>query len=157
MRRRKNYFLVNPGDPAPIEQVVHRRIAFSEVDAMAVAWHGNYPRFFEAAHSELMQKIGLGFAVYAEYQVAAPIVQCHVDYHSSLILDEEYEVRAVLYWNDGARLDIDYAITGNDHRLCATGYTVQMFCHLHTREPYLFPPVPVNVMRERWRKGEFHG
>lgn len=65
MRRRKNYFTVNPGDPQPIEQRVKRRIAFSEVDAMAVAWHGNYPRFFEAAHSELMQKIGLGFAVYA--------------------------------------------------------------------------------------------
>jgi acyl-CoA thioester hydrolase len=156
MRRRKTYFTAQPGDPQPIEQKVKRRIAFSEVDAMAVAWHGNYPRFFEAAHTELMQKIGLGFAVYAAHDIAAPIVQCHVDYHSSLILDEEYEVSAVLYWNDGARLDISYTVTGNDGRLCASGYTVQMFCNLKTREPYMFPPEPVAVMRERWRKGEFH-
>ena len=156
MRRRKSYFTVVPGDPAPIEQRIRRRIAFSEVDAMGVAWHGNYLRFFEAAHSELMQKIGLGFAVYAEHRTAAPIVQCHVDYYSSLLLDEECEVCARLYWNDGARLDIAYTITGNDGRICATGYTVQMFCDLKTREPCIFPPAPVNAMRERWRKGEFH-
>ena len=156
-RRRKSYFTVNPGDPAPIRQAVRRRIAFSEVDAMAVAWHGNYVRFFEAAHTELMQKIGLGFAVYAASGIASPIVQCHVDYHSSLVLDEDYEVCAVLYWNEGARLDIAYTVTGSDGRVCATGYTVQMFCDLKTREPFIFPPAPVNTMRERWRKGEFHG
>ena len=156
MRRRKSYFSANPGDPRPISQKVRRRISFSEVDAMAVAWHGNYTRFFEAAHSELMQKIGLGFQEYAKYQTAAPVVQCHVDYYSSLVLDEEFEICAELYWNDGARLDISYTITGNDGRLCATGYTVQMFCDLRTREPYMFPPEPVSVMRERWRRGDFH-
>ena len=157
MRRRKDYFTVQPGSPEPISVTVRRRIAFSEVDAMAVAWHGNYTRFFEAAHTELMQKIGLGFAVYAEHKIAAPVVQCHIDYFSSLVLDEEFSVRADLYWNDGARLDTAYTVTGNDGRLCAAGYTVQMFCNLETREPYIFPPAPVNVMRDRWLKGEFHG
>ena len=156
MRRRKSYFQEEPGAPAPILQRVRRRVAFSEVDAMAVAWHGNYLRFFEAAHSELMQRIGLGFQEYAKHQVAAPVVQSHVDYFSSLMLDEEFEVCASLYWNDGARLDISYTVTGNDGRLCASGYTVQMFCNLRTHEPYVFPPEPVSVMRERWRRGEFH-
>ena len=156
MRRRKSYFTTPPGVPEPIVCTVRRRIAFSEVDAMAVAWHGNYTRFFEAAHSELMQKIGLGFQVYAEHRVAAPIVQCHIDYFSSLVLDEEFTVRAELFWNDGARLDIAYTVTGNDGRVCATGYTVQMFCDLRTREPCIFPPAPVAAMRERWSKGEFH-
>lgn len=157
MRRRKSYFTTPEGMPAPLAVTVRRRTAFSEVDAMAVAWHGNYLRFFEAAHSELMQKIGLGFAVYAEHHVAAPIVQCHIDYHLPLLLDEEFTVRAELFWNDGARLDTAYTITGADHGIRATGYTVQMFCDLRTREPFLFPPAPVNTMRERWRKGEFHG
>ena len=49
MRRRRTYFTAAPGDPPPIAVEIRRRIAFSEVDAMAVAWHGNYPRFFEAA------------------------------------------------------------------------------------------------------------
>ena len=155
MRRRKAYFTTEPGAPAPIVATVRRRIAFSEVDAMAVAWHGNYPRFFEAAHSELMAKIGLTFAAYAEHHLAAPIVQCHVDYYSSLLLDETCDIRAELFWNDGARFDTAYAITGADGRLCATGFTVQMFCDLATREPCLFPPAPVAAMRERWQKGEW--
>jgi len=157
MRRRRSYFTAAPDDPAPIAVEVRRRIAFSEVDAMAVAWHGNYLRFFEAAHSELMQKIGLGFAVYAAHRVAAPIVQCHIDYHAPLLLDEEFTVRAELFWNDGARLDTAYTIFGGDGRLCATGFTVQMFCGLENREPFIFPPDPVNAMRERWRRGDFHG
>ena len=63
-RRSKHYFSTEPGMPEPISVDVKRRLAFSEVDAMAIAWHGNYPRFFEAAHTELMQKIGLGFQNY---------------------------------------------------------------------------------------------
>ena len=155
MRRRKSYFTTAPGAPGPLRQSVRRRIAFSEVDAMAVAWHGNYPRFFEAAHTELMNRIGLGFAVYAKFGIAAPVVQCHVDYFSSLVLDEEFTVEAELYWNDGARLDTAYTIRGNDGRICATGFTVQMFCDLKTREPFIFPPAPVAEMREKWCNGKF--
>ena len=55
------------------------------------------------------------------------------------------------------RADAGYGqqIRGNDGRLCATGYTVQMFCDLTTREACLFPPAPAAAMRERWRNGEF--
>ena len=156
MRRKKTYFTAVPGDPAPIEQKVRRRIAFSEVDAMAVAWHGNYPRFFEAAHTELMQKIGLGFAVYAENGLAAPVVQSHVDYYAPLMLDEEFTVKAELFWNDGARLDVAYTVTGSDGTVRATGFTVQMFWGLKSREAFIFPPDVVIAMRERWTSGELH-
>ena len=156
MRRKKTYFTATPEDPAPIEQKIRRRIAFSEVDAMAVAWHGNYPRFFEAAHTELMQKIGLGFSVYAEHGIAAPVVQSHVDYFAPLMLDEEFAVRAELFWNDGARLDTAYTVTGGDGTLRATGFTVQMFWDLKSREVLIFPPEPVAAMRERWCAGALH-
>lgn len=156
MRRKKTYFPRNEGDPAPVCIEIERRVAFSDVDAMAVVWHGNYLRFFEAAHTELMQKIGLGFEAYARENTAAPMVQVHIDYHAPLLLDEKMTVRAELYWNEGARLDIAYAVSGEDGRLCVTGYSVQMFCDLKTREPFLFPPPLVMRMRERWLNGEFH-
>ena len=153
MRRHKSYFTVEPGAPAPISVTVRRRLAFSEVDAMGVAWHGNYLRFFEAAHTELMQKIGLGFAVYAENDLAAPVVQSHVDYYAPLMLDEEFTVKAELFWNDGARLDIAYTVTGSDGTVRATGFTVQMFWGLKSREVLIFPPEPVAAMRELWCAG----
>lgn len=155
-RRSKHYFTREAGTPAPIRIEIKRRLAFSEVDAMAIAWHGNYPRFFEAAHTELMQKIGLGFQNYADVNVGAPMVQCHVDYHSPLMLDEAFSVKAELFWNEGARLDIAYTVTGSDGRICATGYTVQMFYDLTSREPFIFPPPIVAQMQERWKAGVFH-
>lgn len=156
MRRSKRYFITEPGAPAPLSVTIRRRLVFSEVDAMAVAWHGNYLRFFEAAHTELMQKIGLGFSVYAEHGIAAPVVQSHVDYFAPLMLDEEFTVRAELFWNDGARLDTAYTVTGSDGTLRATGFTVQMFWALGSREVFIFPPGPVAAMRERWRAGALH-
>lgn len=156
-RRSKHYFSTEPGTPEPVVIEIKRRLAFSEVDAMAIAWHGNYPRFFEAAHTELMQKIGLGFQNYADVNVGAPMVQCHVDYHSPLMLDEAFTVKAELFWNEGARLDIAYTVTGNDGRICATGYTVQMFYDLTSHAPFMFPPPIVAEMQERWKRGDFHG
>ena len=108
MRRRKAYFTAGPDDPAPIVMEVRRRIAFSEVDAMAVAWHGNYLRFFEAAHSELMAKIGLTFAAYAEHRLAAPVVQSHVDYFSPLLLDEVCVIRAELFFRRGQDIFVSF-------------------------------------------------
>jgi len=156
VRRKKKYFEQQPDMPLPISCEVHRILAFSEVDAMGIAWHGNYLRFFEAAHTALMKKIGLRFQVYAKEEIGAPIVQSHVDYYSPLLIDEPFTVRAELYWNDGARFDVAYTVFGNDHRICACGYTVQMFYHLKTHEPYMFPPQVIMEMRERWIKGEFH-
>lgn len=156
MRRKKTYFQQNEGDPAPVSVQTKRRVAFSDVDAMAVVWHGNYLRFFETAHTELMQKIGLTYQAYADENVAAPMVQVHADYHSPLILDELATVSAELFWNDGARLDIAYTVSGSDGRICVTGYSVQMFCDLKTHEPFFFPPDLVSKMRTRWQNGEFH-
>ena len=169
MRRRRAYFAAGPDDPAPIVTEVRRRIAFSEVDAMAVAWHGNYLRFFEAAHSELMAKIGLTFAAYAEHRLAAPVVQSHVDYFSPLLLDEVNRVSRLVAAGKLNGCEAFAQLKEIECSpgcfagmwclpaafLCAAGFTVQMFCSLDTREPCLFPPAPVAVMRERWRKGEW--
>ena len=132
-----------------------RTISFYDIDALRVVWHGNYLRFFEAAHTELMQKIGLGFAEYAKANIAAPIAQSHIDYHSPILLDEEFTVKAELFWNDGARLDVAYTVTGSDGRVCATGYTIQMFYQLDTREPFFFTPPIAQKMQEKWKAGEF--
>ena len=156
MRRKKEFFTVNDGDPRPVSASVSRRVAFSEVDAMAVAWHGNYLRFFEAAHTELMQKIGLGFAEYARENLAAPMVQSHVDYLSPLKLDERFTSTATLYFNEGARLDIAYTVTGEDGRVCARGYSVQMFFGLHDHEVFIMLPPLVEKMHTRWKNGEFY-
>ena len=155
MRRKKSYFDISPDAPAPIVHRVRHRLQFSEVDALAIAWHGNYPRFFEEAHSELMKKIGLSYFDYHRAKLAAPIAQLHTDYFSPLLLDEEFTVQATLHWNDGARLNVEYALFHEDGSLVATGYTVQMFYNVDTREPLILIPDIYEECRKRWRNGEF--
>ncbi len=154
MRRKKRYFPSYPGDPSPISIVVKHRLTFSEVDALAIAWHGHYPRFFELAHTELMRKVGLTYEAYKQHDVGAPIVQCHVDYFAPLLLDEEFSIRAELHWSDGARLNVSYTVQGADGRIAGTGYTVQMFFNVYTHEPYILPPPLVALIWQRWQNGD---
>ena len=46
MRRRQHFFIHEADTPEPLELTIHRTLRFSEVDALAIAWHGNYLRFF---------------------------------------------------------------------------------------------------------------
>ena len=52
-------------------------LRFSEVDALAIAWHGQYLRFLKEAHSELMRKIGLSYERYCVAHLGAPVAQAH--------------------------------------------------------------------------------
>ncbi len=156
MRRKKEYFKIEEGAPPPVEHSIERRVQFSEVDALAISWHGRYPAFFEEAHTELMRKIGLTFDAYREHGFAAPIVQLHVDYFSSLLLDELFRVEAHLHWNDGARLDVSYRIRHEDGSVAATGYTVQMFVDAINKESAFVIPEFYAAIQQRWRGGEFH-
>ena len=155
MRRRQHFFTHEADTPEPLELTIHRTLRFSEVDALSIAWHGNYLRFFEEAHTELMRRIGLSYERYFTAQLGAPVAQAHVDYHAPLQLDERFSVTARLFWNDGARLNVEYEIHKEDGTLVATGYTVQMFIELGTRQPCLAPPPLWAECQNRWRNGDF--
>lgn len=154
MRRKKQYFQTEQGNPPPLEFTITHRLHFSEVDALSIAWHGHYLRFFELAHTELMRRIGLSYQRYTEEMVGAPVAQAHVDYHRPLMLDQEFTVTARLFWNEGARLDVEYEIRRQDNTLAATGYTVQMLIDMKSREPFITPPPILANVQDRWKNGE---
>jgi len=155
-RRRKNdYFEFPDNSPKPVSASITRRCQFSEVDALAIAWHGRYVSFFEEAATELGHKCGLTYEAMYEAGVAAPIVQLHVDYFRPLRLNERFSVQASFIWNDAARLNTQYLITGEDGVCACTGYTVQMFVEAGTRDVCIFPPPLLAGFHEKWRLGKF--
>lgn len=156
MRRKNHYFEPVPGAPPPVSVTVKRRLRFSEVDALGIAWHGRYPAFFEEAQTELGHKVGLTYDAFKEAGIAAPIVQLHTDYYAPLYLDDIFSVTASLCWSDGARLNTEYKLENGAGTLVCTGCTVQMFVDLRTREPLFCTPELWERCRERWRKGAFH-
>ncbi|MCF6175208.1 MAG: acyl-CoA thioesterase [Victivallaceae bacterium] len=156
-RRKKKYFECETDAPAAIEVAITRRLQFSEVDALAIAWHGRYMTFFEEAANELGQMIGLTYAAYRDAGVGAPIAQIHVDYHQPLLLDQKFTVTAALIWSEAARLNTEYRIVNELNECVATGYTIQMFYDLTNREPFWLTPDLVQEMKKRWENGEFNG
>ena len=153
IRRRKNgYFKPEPGAPPPLVTRLARRVAFSEVDVMAVTWHGRYAEYFEEASTKLRRKCGLTYERFRDSNLRAPVVQFHVDYHCSVYLDELITAQASLIWTEAARLNIEYEIHKENGQIAATGYTVQMFTDGVTGEPWLTSPQLLEQCRERWRE-----
>ena len=150
-RRALTYFQAAAGAPPPLTRTVEHRVQMHEVDLLGVVWHGHYPALFEEASTEVRRDFGLGYAEFAAAGCLAPIVQIHVDFHRPLHLDDLARVTARLWWNEGARLDIEYEILRPDGRPAATGYTVQMFIDRASREPCLAPPPLLLECWARWR------
>jgi acyl-CoA thioester hydrolase len=153
-RRRNGYFEKIKGAPEPVSVSVKRRIGFSEADVMGIAWHGRFPVFFEEAAAELGRRCGLSYKDFYDANLRAPIVQIHIDYYRPLMLDEKFSISASLIWNDGARLNTEYAIVKNDGMLSATGYTIQMFTDASTGEVLIASPELLERCRKRWKAGE---
>lgn len=154
-RRKGGYFSPCEGDPDPIVVEISSRVRFNECDVMGVVWFGNYMRFFEEGSAAIGRKCGISFSEFREAGIKAPIVQCHTDYHNPLLLEEEFTIRATLYYNEAAVIEKEFQIIKSNGTLAASGYTVQLLMDVDNRHIPVSPPL-LQRARERWRKGEFH-
>jgi acyl-CoA thioester hydrolase len=153
-RKRGGYFEPDPAAPKPLAVRLTHRVRFSEVDAMAVTWHGRYAQLFEQANEELGRLCGLGYVDFYRERLQAPIVQLHVDYFAPTVLGEEVAIVGKLIWNEGARINMEYEVIKQSGVLAATGYTVQMFVDA-SGMPLLANPPLLERCRKRWIAGEF--
>ncbi len=154
MRRKKQYF-ERSGNVDPVIASVKKRISFSEVDGIAIVWHGNYPKLFEMAWEKLSRKIGLSYKKYFENKIKCPIVQLHTDYYLPLELEEKISIKAALIWTEAARMNTEYTIYKEDGRIASTGYTVQIFTDLTTNEPCFIDPPLFKKIKKKWVAGKF--
>lgn len=154
-KRHNGYFERTAGAPAPVVHEVRRRVRFSEVDAMAIVWHGRYATFFEEASAELGRTVGLSYRDFFDAGVRAPIVEFHIDHFLPLLLDEEFTVRASLVWHEGSRINTEYQVVKRDGAVAAAGYTVQLLVDAKTGEPCYVSPALLVRCRDRWKAGAF--
>jgi acyl-CoA thioester hydrolase len=153
-RQRGGYFTVEPDSPRPLIARVKYRSRFSDVDPMAVVWHGRYANLFEFASEELGRLTGMTYADFHREHLQAPIVQLHVDYFAPIILAEEVIIAAKLIWCDAARINTEFEILRASGALAAAGFTVQMLID-ESKLPLLASPPLLDNCRRRWRAGDF--
>jgi acyl-CoA thioester hydrolase len=152
-RSKGHYFHDVPDAPPALVASVRLRAAFSAVDAMAVVWHGRYSQYCEEAYAELARRCGVSYHDFFNAKLRAPVVQFHIDYFESLMLEEEFVVTARFVWCEGARMNVEYALTRIGGAIVATGYTVQMFTDPQG-VPLLTVPALIETLRRRWKRGE---
>ena len=154
-RRRKSYFKRVGGAPKPLTAQMQRRVKFSEVDVMGIVWHGRYPEYFEEVAAVLGRRYGLSYKDFYEANLRAPIVQFHIDYYQSLMLDEEFTISASFIWDEAARINTEYTILKQDGSIAVTGYSVQVFTDSITGEVCFVHPELFELCRNKWKEGEF--
>jgi len=154
--RRKEYFEKNSGLPEPLSFSLKRRVSFSEVDVMGIAWYGRYAIYFEEALRELERRCGLSYQDYFTAGLQAPIVALHIDYQQPLYLDEEFTIKASLAWSEGAKINAEYEIIKEDGSIATRGYTIQVLVEAQSAgEACIVVPELIERLRKRWLAGEF--
>lgn len=121
------YFKQKDHFPEPLQARTFRIVRFEEVDSLGIVWHGRYPSYFEDARVALGDKYGIGYMDFYCNKVLAPIKKMHIDYFLPLRFQDQFEIQALLYWSEAARINHEFKIVNHDQELVAQGYSVQMF------------------------------
>ena len=113
---------------------VNIKVPFHDVDAMGIAWHGHYLKYFEIARCELLETIGYGYAQMKDSGYSWPVIGASVRYARPAAFGQGLRITATIAeWEN--RLRIEYEVTDQEtgQRL-TTGNTVQVAVDLASRE-----------------------
>ena len=119
---------------------------FYDLDPMNIVWHGNYPRFFELARTELMRQIDYGYDAMVASGFAWPVIDMHIRYYRPLRLGCWVEMTAsITEWEN--RLRIEYlGIDEKSGKKTTKGHTVQVALDIKS-EAMLWQTPP--ILKER--------
>jgi acyl-CoA thioester hydrolase len=136
-------------DAAPgtgLSAAVEIVVPFYDVDAMQVAWHGHYFKYFEQARCALLQRFDYDYPQMQASGYVWPIVEAQVKYVRPARYGHRLTARAdLLEWEN--RLKIGYLITdaASGERL-TRGWTIQVAVAVASGELQFEAPA---VLREK--------
>lgn len=117
-------------------------VPFHDVDAMNVAWHGHYVKYFEIARCALLRRFDYDYPQMQASGYLWPIVECHLKYIRPALYGQTLRVQATLLEYEN-RIKIGYQISDIEtgERL-TKGYTTQVAVDATTRElQFVSPPI----------------
>ena len=94
----------------PLETYFDMEVAFFDVDSYRIVWHGHYPKYFEIARCQLLEKIGYPYQKMEESGYFFPVIDFQSRYVKPIVFRQKIRVSATLKsWEN--KLVIDYLIT----------------------------------------------
>ena len=138
---------------AELSAAVDVEVPFHDVDAMQVAWHGHYVKYFELARCALLRRFDYDYPQMQASGYLWPIVECHLKYIRPARYRQNLSVQATLIEYEN-RIKIAYQIRDREtgERL-TKGYTVQVAVDAATRElQFVSPPMVFRNLEKAFSK-----
>lgn len=111
---------------AKLTASVQVEVPFHDVDAMNVAWHGHYVKYFEIARCALLRLFDYDYPDMKASGYLWPVVECHLKYVRPALYNQQLRVEATLLEYEN-RIKVGYEIfdVKSGERL-TKGHTVQV-------------------------------
>ncbi|MEI7614126.1 MAG: thioesterase family protein [Betaproteobacteria bacterium] len=124
-------------------------VPFHDVDAMHVAWHGHYVKYFELARCVLLRKFDYDYPQMQASGYMWPIVECSLKYVRPALYSQKLRVEATLLEYEN-RIKIGYLIRDAESGEKMTkGHTLQVAVKASTRELQFVSPAIVLANLEK--------
>ncbi len=132
-----------------LSAAVDVEVAFHDVDAMNVVWHGHYVKYFELARCALLRRFDYDYPQMLASGYLWPIVDCRLKYVRSALYGQRLRVEATLLEYEN-RIKIGYEIrdAATGERL-TKGSTIQVAINAATRELQFVSPTIILSNLER--------
>ncbi len=126
-------------------------VRFSEVDSMAVVWHGSYVIYLEDGRETIgRQYVGLGYSDYIAAGYVTPVVNVNINYKQSLRCGDRVVIETRYIPTEAAKIIFEYTIyRESDMAVMATAETTQVFVTLGGEMQYTCPEFYTR-WKERW-------
>ena len=125
------------------KQLIDRKeitIRFSEVDSMAIVWHGNYVKYLEEGRESFGKRFGISYLDIYANNVMAPVVNMDISFKRQVKYGDAIIVETEYIDQKAAKLVFNYKIfRKSNNELIATATTTQVFIDLDY-EMLLYPP-----------------
>ena len=119
---------------------VEINIRFSEVDSMAIVWHGNYVKYIEEGRESFGKHFGISYLDIYSHKVMAPVVNMDISFKKQVKYGETIIVETKYIDQPAAKLSFNYRIyRKSNNELIATANTTQVFIDSDF-EMLLYPP-----------------
>jgi acyl-CoA thioester hydrolase len=125
-----------------LSATVEVEVPFHDVDAMTVAWHGHYVKYFELARCALLRRFDYDYPQMLASGYLWPIVECYLKYVRPAVYGQQLRIEASLLEYEN-RIKIGYLVcdSASGERL-TKGYTTQVAVDATTRElQFVSPPI----------------
>ncbi|MCG8699432.1 MAG: acyl-CoA thioesterase [Bacteroidales bacterium] len=118
-------------------------VRFSEVDSMAIVWHGNYIKFFEDGREAFGRKYGISYMDIKSQGFMAPLIDMKCQFKKVIKYGDKVYVKTTFRNTSAAKIIYEFEIRSSEtDELLTSGETTQVFMtfdgELHLTIPKFF-------------------